>query len=124
MSTLKFFVQEDGRDFSVSEMSAKEMDAIEECVHDLIPHNVQFTYWFEADLVFGGEEDDDDQPVYGRLRCYTHNPNPRNGSIAESRIPFPIPTAVMEHLSGKTFHVTPRQLGLNAWGSIDIRFED
>jgi hypothetical protein len=122
MFTLKFFVRENNIDFSVSQMSSKEMDAIEECIDDLLPQDGPL-YWFEADLVFSGEEDDDDEPVYGRLRCFTQNPNPANGSMAESRIPFPIPQEILHHLAGKTFAVTPRQLGLNAWGRVDIRFE-
>ncbi len=125
-TTLRFFVHEDGREFSVSEMSSKEMDAIEECIDDLLPQDFQRRedVWCEADLVFGGEEEEDDHPAYGRLRCYTHNPSPLNGSLAESRIPHAIPESVLEALAGHTFRVVPRQHGLNAWGNlVEIRFE-
>ncbi len=126
MTTLKFFVRENDKDFPVSHMTEPETAAIEECVHDLIPHDFQFseTFWFEADTCFGGEDDDDEEADYGRLRCFTHNPNPRNGSVLESRLPFPIPQALLALLAGKTIQVFPRQLGLSPWGQkVEIVFE-
>jgi hypothetical protein len=126
VTTLKFFVRENDNDFSISQMSEPESAAIQECIDDLIPHEFQFseTCWVEADTCFSGEEDDEDEPTYGRLRCFTHNPHPRNGSIVESRLPFPIPQALLQTLAGKTFQVYPRQLGLNPWGKkVEVVFE-
>lgn len=125
-TTLKFFVRENDQEFPVCFMSSKEADAIGECVDDLIPNEYQMSdvFWLEADLVFSGEDDNDDDPAYGRLRCYTYNPNPSNGSLAESRIPFEMPEELVQMLAGKTFRVNPRQLGVNAWGErVEIRFE-
>lgn len=73
------------------------------------------------------EQDDDEdyvEPAYGLLRCFTHNPSPRNHSMYESRIPHPIPQKVLDKVAGKTFRVRPRQLGLNPWGDkVEITFE-
>jgi hypothetical protein len=119
MSSLKFFVKEDGREFPVCEMSAPEGAAIGECVNDLIPYTTD-SYWFEADTCLF----DEDEAPYGILRCYTYNPTPKDGSMDESRIPHPFPTELMEALSGKTFRVHPRQLGLSPWGTkVELVFE-
>lgn len=119
MSYLKFFVKEDGREFPICDMSEPESAAIGECVNDLIPYSTE-NYWFEADTCLF----DEDEAPYGILRCYTHNPSPSNGSVLESRIPHAIPQDLMSSLSGKTFFIQPRQLGLNPWGSkVELIFE-
>jgi len=119
MSSLKFFVKEDGREFPLCDMSEPESAAIGECVNDLIPYNTE-SYWFEADTCLF----DEDEAPYGILRCYTNNPSPKDGSMDASRIPHPFPTELMEALSGKTFLVHPRQLGLNPWGTkVELIFE-
>ena len=133
-STLKFYVREDGRDFSISDMTEPESAAIAECVSDLIPSRFQYTmnYWFEVDVCILEESDEDEdseeeyqEPTYGLLRCFTHNPRPRNSSQMESRLPWQIPQEVLTSLAGKTFRVYPRQLGLNPWGkTIEVKFED
>ncbi len=128
-TTLKFFVREDGRDFPLSHMSEPETAAIGECVDDLVPTSWGTEYWFEADTCILDEECDDDteeyvEPAYGLLRCFTHNPRPRNGTLLETRLPYPIPQTILDTLAGKTFIVRPRQLGLNPWGAkVEIRFE-
>jgi hypothetical protein len=120
MSSLKFFVKEDGREFPICDMSEPESAAIGECVNDLIPYSPE-DYWFEADTCLF---DDEDEAPYGILRCYTHNPRPKNGSVLESRIPHAIPQDLMASLSGKTFRIQPRQLGLNPWGAkVELIFE-
>jgi hypothetical protein len=127
MSYLKFFVKENGRPFSVSEMSEPETAAIAECVDQLIPNTYQYTsdYWLEVETCLIDEEFRDEEPEYGIVRCYTQNPNPKNGSLGESRLHHPFPKELAEKLYGKIFHVTPRQLGLNPWGhSVEIIFED
>lgn len=122
MSYIKFFVKENGRPFPVCEMSEPETAAVEECVDELIPYTYQnrTDYWLEVDMYF----EDEEMPAYGVLRCYTHNPSPKNGSIAESRLDHPFPKELAQELYGKIFHVTPRQLGLNPWGhTVEILFE-
>lgn len=129
ITSLKFFVREDDKDFSVSHMTEPESAAISECVNDLLPSRWDSDYWFEADTcLFGDEEEESEEeyvePEYGLLRCFTHNPHPRNGSQLESRIPFPIPQEILDNLAGKTFRVQPRQLGLSPWGAkVEISFE-
>jgi hypothetical protein len=120
-TTLNFFIREDNRDFPVSEMSEPEGAAIEECVEDLIPSRFESTvFWFETDTC---HLDEDDVP-YGTLRCFTHNPTPRNGSLLESRIPYPIPKEVLDALAGKTFVIRPPQYGVNPWGQkVEVTFE-
>ena len=125
-TTLKFFVREDGSDFPLSHMTEPESAAIGECVDDLLPSPWGTEYWFESDTFVMDEEEDDDyeEPTYGLLRCFIHNPKPRNGSMLESRLPHPIPQTVLNNLAGKTFVVRPRQLGLNPWGAkVEILFE-
>lgn len=122
MSSIKFFVKEDDKDFPVWQMTEPESAAIGECVDDLVPHESKWAdkYWFEADLCLL----DEDEAPYGVLHCFTHNPSPKNGSLLESRIPHAIPEEVLQALSGKTFVVHPRQLGLNPWGKkVEIVFE-
>jgi len=125
MSFLKFFVKEDGGDFPICHMSEPESAAIAECVDDLVPSKYQMmsnTFWFETDVCMLDEEDE--EPPFGLLRCYTHNPNAKNGSLGESRIPYTMPDDIVASLAGKTFRVNPRQLGLNAWASkVEITFE-
>lgn len=111
--------------FPVSMMTEPETAAIAECLDDLIPSK-QTDYWFEPDLCILDEEfyKDGEEPDFGLLRCYTHNPNPKNGSLNETRIPYPIPREVLANLSGKTFRIEPRQLGLSPWAKIvEIVFE-
>jgi hypothetical protein len=123
-TTLKFFVKENNNDFSVSEMTEPECAAIGECVDDLLPHPYSLEYWFETDTCLFEEEEDEEEPTYGLVRCFTHNPAPRNGSLLESRLPSEIPQAVLTKLAGKTFRVHPRQLGLSPWGEkVEVRFE-
>jgi hypothetical protein len=128
-TTLKFYVKEDDRDFPVCHMTEPEGAAIGECVDDLCPNAWGTEYWFESDtcLLDEGEEDDDgeyQEPTYGLLRCFIHNPKPRNGSMMESRLPHPIPDTLLRKLAGKTFVVHPRQLGLNPWGKkVEVLFE-
>lgn len=122
MTSLKFTVLENGVQFSVSHMSEPESAAIEECIDDLLPQ-AKGPYWFEPDLCLL-DEDEDEMPSYGRVWCYTHNPKPNNGSLAESRIPHAVPQELLEALQGKTFRVYPRQLGVNPWGDkVEIVFE-
>jgi hypothetical protein len=122
-TTLKFFVKEDGSDFGLCDMTEPESAAIGECVDDLLPNSYTTTYWFQTDTCIL-DSDDDEDPAYGLLRCFTHNPTPKNGSLMESQIPHPIPQSVLDSLAGKTFRVTPRQLGLSPWGSkIEVTFE-
>lgn len=127
VTAIKFTVREDDRDFPVCDMSEPECAAIEECVEDLIPYTFKNaeSFWFETDTCFAGEDDDEEMVEYGKLRCYTHNPNPQNGSLLESRLPFSFPSELLEQLGGKTFRVHPRQLGVNPWGTkIEIVFQD
>lgn len=124
MSSLKFTVKENDKLFPVCEMTEPECAAIEECVNDLIPSFCEnrHDYWLEPDLCL--LEEDEEMPSYGLLCCYTHNPNPKNGSLAESRIPHPLPKEVLDQLAGKTFLVNPRQLGLSPWGNkVEVVFE-
>jgi hypothetical protein len=125
MSFLKFFVKEDDRDFPVCHMSEPESAAIAECVNDLVPSKYEMlstSFWFETDVCLLDEEDE--QPSFGLLRCYTYNQTAKNDSLDESRIPYPIPEDVVTSLAGKTFRVNPRQLGLNPWGvKVEITFE-
>lgn len=126
ITTLKFTVREDDKEFSVSHMSEPECAAIEECINDLIPREFQYTetFWFDVDMCFSGEEEEDEMPNYGLLRCFTHNPNPKNGSLLEGRMPFPFPKKLLDELQGKTFRVHPRQLGVNPWGTkVEVIFE-
>ena len=126
---LKFYVRENGRDFPICHMTEPEGAAIGECVDDLLPNSWGTEYWFEADTcILDYDEKDDDgdyeEPTFGLLRCFTHNPHPKNGSMMESHLPHPIPDAVLRKLAGKTFVVRPRQLGLNPWGAkVEVLFE-
>jgi len=127
-TTLKFYVKEDDRDFAVCDMSEPEAAAIGECVDDLCPNAWGTGYWFEADtciLDYDEEGDGDyEEPKFGLLRCFIHNPNPRNGSLMESRLPHPIPQDILTKLAGKAFVVHPRQLGINPWGKkVEVIFE-
>ncbi len=122
VTTLKFFVKEDGSDFPICHMTEPEGSAIGECVEMIVSSPFGAVYWFDADTcLFEDEEDDAD---YGILRCFTHNMAPKNGSLDESRVPYPIPQDLLTKLSGKTFRIRPRQLGLNPWGKkIELTFE-
>lgn len=128
---LKFTVLEDGKHFSVGHMTEPESAAIEECVNGLVPSECEWRtdYWLEVDMCPSLDEefrddDADEEPNYGLLRCFAHNPNPKNSSQLESRIPHPLPKEVLEELAGKTIRVYPRQLGVNPWGSkVEIVFE-
>ena len=126
-TTLKFFVKEDGSDFSICDMTEPETAAISECISDLIPAKYQFTsIWFEADTCILEEDEDDDyeEPKYGLLRCYRHHPNPKSFSQEDMRLPAPIPQEVLDHLAGKTFIIRPTQYGLNPWGKkVEVIFE-
>jgi hypothetical protein len=124
-TTLKFFIKEDDRDFPVCHMSEPETAAIGECIDDLLPQTYATTnYWFEVDTCLFDEEDDDQEPIYGLVRCFIHNPKPTNGSLMESRLPHPIPQSVLDSLAGQTFRIQPRQLGLSPWGAtIEVTFE-
>lgn len=122
-TTLKFFVTENGNKFPISQMSEPESYAIQRCVEQLLPNHTD-DYWLEVDtciFITDGEE----EPEYGLVRGFTANPNPKNGSQAESKIPHPIPLDIVKSLQGKTFHVSPTQYGLNPWSfTVEIRFED
>lgn len=121
MSSLKFHVYEDGRMFSVSEMTEPESAAISECLDALLPKPKSDSYWFEPDLCLFNEEVED--PPYGLIQCYAPNPTPKDGSTLESRIPHALPDE-LKALSGKTFQVRPRQFGLSPWGKVvEIVFE-
>lgn len=121
--SLKFFVRENGTELSVFQLTSPEAAAIQECVENLIPRpfDRSATFWFEADMCLMQEEDE--EPAYGRLRCYTHNPHPANGSLDSSRLPFAFPTQLLTYLQGKTFQVCPQQLGLSPWKAVEIVFE-
>ena len=120
-TSLKFFVYENGTQFSVSEMSEPESAAISECVDYLLPKSKSASYWFETDVCLLDAEDED--AAYGRVWCYTHNLNPRDGSQAESRLPHLIPDE-LKALAGKRYHITPRQYGVNPWKHpVEIHFE-
>ncbi len=122
-TTLKFFIKEDDSDFGLCEMTEPESAAIGECVADLLPSSYTANYWFEVDTCIL-DSDDDEDPMYGLVRCFIDNPQPKNGSLMESRLPYPIPWSVLDSLAGKTFRITPRQLGLSPWGSrIEVTFE-
>lgn len=126
MSFLKFTVLENGKKFSVSHMTEPECAAIEECVNALVPDNHwrSDSIWLEPDLCLFGEDEEEEEPDYGLLRCFTHNPHPKNGSLLESRIPHEVPKDLLEKLAGKTFRVYPRQLGLSPWADkVEIVFE-
>lgn len=123
-TTLKFYVKEDGADFSISHMSGQETASIEECVSDLLPSCWGADCWFEADTCLYDEDEDEPEPDYGLVRCFTHNPKPKNGSQMELRLPYAIPTDVLAKYAGKTFRVHPRQFGVNPWGAkVEITFE-
>lgn len=125
ITTLKFFVRENGSEFPLSDMSEPECAAIGECVDDLVPTAWGSDYWFDSDTcIFDEDEDDDEMPAYGLLRCNTYIPRFENGLRFEAKVPHPIPKEVLDKLAGKSFCVQPRQLGLNPWGSkVEIRFE-
>ena len=126
-SYLKFHVKENDSFFSLSEMSEPETAAIAECVEEILPQNrLASEFWLEADVCLQDEEfcENDELPSFGLLRCYTHNPTPKNTSLGECRIPHPLPREILTELSGKTFRVTPRQLGLSPWGAkVEVVFE-
>jgi len=122
-TSLKFFVREDGQDFPVSQMTEPETAAIAECVDDFVP-SWTAPHWFETDTCLDWDDDADEGPPYGLLCCYVHNPNPKNGSLLQSRLAHPIPQETLAQLAGKTFRVHPRQLGVNPWGAkVEIVFE-
>lgn len=65
------------------------------------------------------------EPAFGILRCFQHNPAPKNGSLLESRLPCEFPEKLLKEFAGKTFRVYPRQLGLSPWGAkVEIVFEE
>lgn len=65
------------------------------------------------------------EPDFGLLRCFTHNPAPKNGTVLESRLPSEFPQKALDALAGKTFRVYPRQLGLSPWAkTVEIVFEN
>jgi hypothetical protein len=120
-TSLKFFVYENGIQFSVSEMTEPESAAISECVDYLLPRSSNESYWFEADLCL--LEKEDEEAPYGRVWCYTHTLAPKNRSTFESRLPHPIPEE-LKALSGKRFHISPNQYGLSPWQHpVEIHFE-
>ncbi len=128
MSYITFTVREDDKDFPVSQMTEPEAAAIEECVNDLLPgQGAGIMTWLEVDMLPSltfDIDDDEEEPPYGIVICYTPNPNPLNGSLLDSRIQHPFPEDVRKKLMGKTFMVHPRQLGLNPWGKkVEIVFE-
>lgn len=110
MSTLEFTVLENGEEFPVSNMSEPELAAIEECIDASLP-NPKGKYWFEVDTL------NEDESPKGRILCFQENPNPKNQSIAEMRIPHPLPKE-LEELNGERIRIAPRQLGLSAWGDL------
>jgi hypothetical protein len=119
MSTIKFFVIEDGEPFSISQMSEPEGYSIGLCVKKLLPNTNSEDYWFDVDTCLFDE--DEVEPEFGLLRCYKDNPNE---GVFESRIPHPIPKKILDSLHGKTFRVYPKQYGLSPWGKkVEIRFE-
>lgn len=130
---LKFFIKENGSDFGICDMTEPERAAISECVSDLIPDKYLFdAVWFEVDTCILTDEDDDsfdeddtyEEPKYGLLRCFRHNPNPRYFTSMKSKLPTDFPQDVLDKLAGKTFRIYPRQLGVNPWGvKIELRFE-
>lgn len=124
-SYLKFHVKENDALFSLSEMSEPETAAIAECVEEMIPQDhVPSEVWLDADVCHDDFCESDELPSFGLLRCYTNNPTPQNTSLGASRIPHPIPPEILSTFAGKTFLVTPRQLGLSPWGAkVEIVFE-
>ena len=124
MSYIKFTVREDGKEFPLSSMTEPECAAIQECVEDLVP--IAYTScWLEVDTLPDLTLELEDSVPYGIIICYTHNPNPANGSLLESRLEHPFPEDIRKKLQGKTFTVTPRQLGLNPWGKkVEVVFEE
>jgi hypothetical protein len=123
MMTLKFFVKENGKDFSLLQMSEPETYAISECVMNLLPVPKDTSCWFEADTCIF-VSDDEEEPTYGLLRYFAENPNPKNGSLAEASRPKEIPQSILDALQGKRFPVRPKQYGVNSWGeSVEILFE-
>lgn len=119
MSAIKFYVIEDDETFSLSQMSEPECFAIEQCVYGRIPEP-EGNYWFEIDTCLFEE---DDESEYGLVRCCKENPNPKDGSERESKIPHQVPKELLA-LHGKTFRVYPVQYGLSPWGKkVEIRFE-
>lgn len=121
MSTLKFYVIENDKPFSLSQMSEPECYSIQLCVEGLLPH-ANGDYWFDANTCLFDE--DIDEPEYGLLRCWKENPNAKNESDIESKLPHPLPKEVLDTLEGKTFRVYPVQYGLSPWGKkVEIRFE-
>lgn len=123
MMTLKFFVKENDTDFPLSQMSEPETFAISECVRTLLPVSEEEDCWFEPDVcVF--VRDEEEEPAYGLVRYYQENPNPKDYSLAESRIAKEIPQTVIDSLQGKTFRVKPKRYGVNPWGKkVEITFE-
>lgn len=120
MYSLKFTVYEDGQLFSINEMTEPESAAISECVHDLFHLPAGITYWPEVDVV----RLDDDEASEGVLRFYTMNPEPKSGSLEDSRTPHTIPAEVLAKLTGKRFHIQPPQYGLSPWGkNVELVFE-
>ena len=134
MSSIKFTVMEDDSLFPTSQMSEPEGFSISLCVEGLLPDVGGKDYWFEVDMSpddpedevekEGEEEEMYEGPKYGLVKCYQQNPNPKNSSWGESKIPHPFPEEVFNDLKGKTFLVSPVQYGVNPWGKkVQIVFE-
>jgi hypothetical protein len=122
MEPLKFTVKENGKSFSSSQMTEPECYAIQEQVENLLP-KPQGDYWFEVDTCLLDYEGDED-PDFMWVWCYKQNPNPKNGSLMESRLPAPLPKELLDAMAGKTFRVQPTQYGLSPWGeTVEIIFE-
>lgn len=126
ISSIKFLVNEDGHEFPICQMSEPETFAISVCVDSLLPRIEKGDCWYEVDvcLLDEWEEDDDEGPPYGLVRCLQMNPAPNDGSKMESEIPHPLPMSLIEKLSGKTFQIYPIQYGVNPWGkNVTVTFE-
>lgn len=117
MTSIKFYLREDGEDFPISNLSGQEAPAIEECVTKLFPEKYGASYWFEVDM-----SPEDDFVPYGVVKCKTYNKDPKN--LLYANIPHPIPRTILQRVSGKAFRIYPIQYGVNPWGKVvEVIFE-
>ena len=119
---IKFTVKENGKTFPSYYMTEPECYAIQREVEDLLPEP-KGDYWFEVDSSLSDYEEDD-KPEFMRVWCYKQNPTPKNSSEMESKIPAPLPSELLNALSGKTIRIKPIQYGLSEWADkVEVVFE-
>lgn len=124
MSQLKFYILENGADFPLSNMTEPERAAIHECISEHFPNSWPTNdTWHEVDTCIL-EEDDEEEPDYGLVKCRQQNLAPKNGSLGELSIPAPFEADKIRKYLGKTLQIYPVQLGLSPWSeNVQVRFD-